>query len=90
MANAETKLPNVPLANTRNQHIITISRALLLALVHVLDIEPSPLPEHAFGTVLLHYLSAWFVIGHLLPETEKVFNCSRHQRLAIVAYIRCV
>jgi len=51
MSNAEPKLPNVPLVNTKNQHIITISSALLLALVHI---EPSPLLDHAIGIVFVH------------------------------------
>jgi len=32
----------------------TISSALLLALVHVLEIEHSPLPDHTFGIVITH------------------------------------
>ena len=34
--------------------------------------------------------STWFVLGHLPPQTENVFNCSRHQRLVTVAFRRCV
>ena len=34
--------------------------------------------------------SAWFVVGHVLPKTENVFVCSRHQRLVTVAFRCCV
>ena len=49
--------------------------SLLLVLVHVLEIERSPLPNHAFGIVFSHVSIDLIVLGHLLPET-----CSRHQR----------
>ena len=35
-------------------------------------------------------LSAWFVLGNLLPKTKNVFNCLRHQHLVTVAFRRCV
>ena len=43
-----------------------------------------------FAPCLWHSLSthpsSWLVLGYLLPETENVFNCSRHQRLVTVVY----
>jgi len=30
--------------------------------------------------------STWFVLVHLPPQSEKVFNCSRHQRLVTVVF----
>jgi len=34
--------------------------------------------------------STWCVLGHFWPQTEHVFNCSRHQRLVTVVFRRCV
>jgi len=34
--------------------------------------------------------SAWFVLGHVLLESENVFNCSRHQRLVTALLLDAV
>ena len=57
-----------------------------------MEVEHSLLADHAFGTVFPHMSSsASFVLGHLSPKTENVFNClRRHQHLVTVALSRCV
>jgi len=67
----------------------TISNALSLVPVHVLEIEHSLLPDHVFGTVFLH-TSVYFVFGNLPSQSENVFNYPRHQRLVTLAFRRCV
>jgi len=57
----------------------------------------SHLGDRAFATTgpclwntLLTRLLAWFILGHLLSETENIFNWLRHQCLVTVAFRRCV
>ena len=91
----QTIASSLPSASAVSFDHETISSALLLVLVHVLEMELLPPLDHVFGTVFLHGItrtcpSTWFVIGRLAPQTENVFNCSRHQRLVTVAFRCCV
>jgi len=56
----------------------TVLSALLLALAHVLEIEPSPLPDHAFGIVFPErekrrwYLYSAFKYARILSKRSGV------------------
>jgi len=67
----------------------TVSDALLLALVHVLEMEHSSLPDLTFG--IPHVCRLGLSLDTFFSETENVFNCLKHQqRLVTVAFRRWV
>jgi len=47
--------------------------------------QTTPLEQNSYACA-----STWFVLAHLPPQTENVFNCSTHQRLVTVAFRCCV
>ena len=73
--------PPAPFATTRHPQTghQTISSALLLARVHILEVEPSPLPK-VFPHTSIGLIYPSSITAHLSLETENIFNRSRQQQ----------